>query len=163
MAPQRCFSCGGSYPASDGPTHRYMLSSPGCWAAYGTLLAREYQDTGLFAAVHRLTVDAYALQHPGDAAVGQARQSVWVHYAALHLAMEEALPPDAIPRVMQRLVGRPFPDLPPFPATFATTLADVLRRPASEHVHAVRDWAQASFAAWADLAAPTRDLLRRVT
>jgi len=49
---------------ADGPAHAYMLSSPGCWAAYGELLAREYSDSA-YRRLHRLSVDAYALQHPG--------------------------------------------------------------------------------------------------
>lgn len=36
-----CVGCGGLFPEMDGPTHRYMESSPGCWAAYGEVLARE--------------------------------------------------------------------------------------------------------------------------
>ena len=60
-----CLSCGGVFPDIDGPVHRYMKSSPGCWAVYGEVLAREYEDPYFFE-VHRLTVDAYAVQHPGS-------------------------------------------------------------------------------------------------
>ena len=76
---EKCFACGGSFEPVEGPTHKYMLSSSGCWKAYGELLAREYENPMLFGAVHRLTVDAYALQHPGDPSDRRARQSVWVH------------------------------------------------------------------------------------
>ena len=80
---QPCFSCGGCFERHEGPTHKYMLSSPGCWKAYGELLAREYGNPLLFGAVHRLTVDAYALQHPGNPSDRRATQSVWIHYVAL--------------------------------------------------------------------------------
>lgn len=53
----KCFSCGAMVEDIDGPVHRYMASSPGCWAAYGIVLAREYSDV-MFARNHRLTVDA---------------------------------------------------------------------------------------------------------
>ena len=33
-----CIGCGGLVPDIDGPSHRYMLASPGCWAAYTGLL-----------------------------------------------------------------------------------------------------------------------------
>ncbi len=59
-----CFSCGALAPDIDGPVHRYMDSSPGCWALFGEVLAREYSDYN-YASHHRLTVDAYAVQHPG--------------------------------------------------------------------------------------------------
>ena len=139
-----------------------MRSSPGCWAAYGELLAREYEDPALFAAAHRLTVDAYALQHPGDPRDRRARQSVRVHHASLYLALVLETPHAAIPATMRKLVGHDFPALPPPPAAFAITLADVLGRPEAEHVAAVRGWAEAAFQAWVDLEQPTRDLLRAI-
>ena len=54
---ETCPGCGLLAPRSEGPVHRYMLSSPGCWALYGELLAREYGDVRYMAA-HRLTIDA---------------------------------------------------------------------------------------------------------
>ena len=97
---ERCFACGGGFAPADGGAHPYMRSSPGCWAAYGALLAREHQDQALFGAAHRLTVDADALQRPGDTADLGARQSVWVHYAALHLALIERRPFAGIPAII---------------------------------------------------------------
>ena len=60
----RCLGCGGEFREMDGPTHPYVLSSAGCWAAYGELLALEYEDR-TYAVVNRLSVDTYAVQHPG--------------------------------------------------------------------------------------------------
>ena len=59
-----CVGCGARVPKMDGPTHRYMEASPGCWHVYGQVLARDYTDPFL-RAVHRLTTDTYAVQHPG--------------------------------------------------------------------------------------------------
>jgi Family of unknown function (DUF5946) len=41
-----CLGCGALVPDSDGPgpTHAYMLASPGCWALYGEVSSREYSD-----------------------------------------------------------------------------------------------------------------------
>ncbi len=60
---ETCPGCGGSFDVSDGPTHRYLGASPGCWAVYGEVLAKEYSDAAYYR-VHRLTVDAYSAQHP---------------------------------------------------------------------------------------------------
>src|SRR5215813_7857026 len=38
----RCFGCGVAVPDIEGPTHRYMLSAPGCWARYGRPQAGGY-------------------------------------------------------------------------------------------------------------------------
>ena len=89
---RKCFSCGGKFPDIDGPVHRYMDSSAGCWAVYGEVLAREYSDPSFFE-VHRLTVDAYAVQHPG-AKDRQSIQSVGVHLIRLCLFLERDLSPE---------------------------------------------------------------------
>jgi hypothetical protein len=64
MAGVACVGCGAIFEDREGPTHRYTESSPACWAAYGEVVAREYSDSS-YAALHGLTVDAYAVQHPG--------------------------------------------------------------------------------------------------
>lgn len=159
---QRCFACGGMFAAAQGPTHEYMLSTPGCWAAYGMLLAREYENPVLFGAAHRLTVDAYALQHPGEASDRRAVQSVWVHFAALYLALEEGAAHSTIPPIMSKLAGRTFPPLDPPRDAFAVTLSDVLAEPQSEHVAATRRWAECAYESWKHLRGPTQDLLRSI-
>ncbi|MFL0671069.1 MAG: DUF5946 family protein [Erythrobacter sp.] len=156
----KCFACGGSFVAVAGPTHEYMLSSPGCWNAYGEVLAREYESPMLFGAVHRLTVDAYALQHPGDASDRRARQSVWVHYAALYLSLRNNVDRARIPSVMQKLTLRTFPALPPAPAQFGVTLEDVLAQGETNHVSAVKAWADCALKAWAELEDQTVAMLK---
>lgn len=156
----KCFACGGSFVSVEGPTHKYMLSSPGCWNAYGEVLAREYENPILFGAVHRLTVDAYALQHPGDASDRRARQSVWVHYAALHLSLRNSEDHSRIPSIMQKLTLRTFPALPPAPAHFEVTLEDVLAQGETNHVSAVKAWADCAFEAWAELEDQTVAILK---
>lgn len=125
-----------------------------CW--------RGSMRTRCFGAVHRLTVDAYALQHPGDTNDRRAIQSVWVHYAALQLAFEHKRPLADIPPVMQKLAGGSFTPLPTIPERFAVTHADVIARPIDNHSALVRDWAHCAYDAWSDLNQPTKELLNRI-
>ncbi len=52
----RCIGCRGRFKDINGPVHRNMWSSPGCWATYGEVLAYEYSHSTTFE-VLRLTVD----------------------------------------------------------------------------------------------------------
>jgi len=81
--------CGGIFPDTDGPTHLYLGSSPGCWAVYSDVLAKEYGEYR-YPEVHRLTVDAYAVQHPGTPS-RRSIQSVAVHLISLYLMFERGL------------------------------------------------------------------------
>jgi Family of unknown function (DUF5946) len=93
-----CIGCGGLVPDFDGPSHRYMLASPGCWAAYGRLLGGALAGIELPSPHGSLTVDAYAVQHPG-VPNPQATQSVWVHLVTLQLALEADWPPSQFVRI----------------------------------------------------------------
>ena len=66
-----CPGCGAGFAPFDGPVHAYLESSAACWNAFGQVLAREYSDAR-HAPIHRLTVDAYCVQHPG----GDSRQAI---------------------------------------------------------------------------------------
>ncbi len=159
MGETPCFACGGLFPPTDGPTHKYMLSSPGCWAAYGAVLAREYENAVLFGAVHLLTVGAYALQHPADAKERRAVQSVWVHYASLYLVFEEKRSLAEAQAGMQTLVGRNLALPGPVPDAFPVTVRDVVDAGVEGHVEAVRRWALCAYQAWPQLKEPTRRVL----
>jgi ribosomal protein S18 acetylase RimI-like enzyme len=63
-------------PAGDGPTHRYIGAAPG------------------------LTVDAYAVQHPGVPGP-QAIRSVAGHLIALHFVLERDVAPDRATRALR--------------------------------------------------------------
>ncbi len=145
----RCCGCGGLFAGSDGPTHRYMESSPGCWAAYGEVLAREYGDPS-YLHVHRLGVDAYAVQHPGQPSP-QSIQSVGVHLIRLYLFLERGLTPANANDAMLAAAKwkREFVWLDPPPSRGAVTVADVhaATTPAA-HADAVRAWARSAWEAW---------------
>jgi Family of unknown function (DUF5946) len=153
----KCIGCGALVPQVSGPTHRYMESSPGCWHIYGEILLREYSDRS-FAALHRLTVDSYAVQHPGRPSA-QTVQSVCLHLISLHLVIERGVAPAFATRVMEAAARAKerFVWLPPPTSLGAVTVADVagMETPA-QHAERVRAWAEAAWSAWAEHHATVR-------
>ncbi len=146
---EACPGCGGIFHALSGPSHRYVESSPGCWAVFGEVLAREYSDPGYWVA-HPTTVDCYAVQHPGKASP-QAIGSVSLHLMRLCAMLERGLPPDAAPKVMRLLAKKKrafrWLELPVDlgPITVLDVRATVS---AEEHRAAVKGWAQSLWNAW---------------
>lgn len=140
-------------PDVEGPTHRYIGASPGCWAEYGRLLEREYGDYARYAPIHRLTVDAYAAQHPGDLAVPQAVQSVAVHLIRLCLQLELGLPHERANDAMIRISSRTreFAHLePPSNPGWLTVLDVIGAIEPEDHTRRVRRWAASVWEAWRD-------------
>jgi hypothetical protein len=145
-----CCGCGATFRALEGPIHRYMTSSPGCWAAFGEVLAREYLDRQLDE-VHRLSVDSYAVQHPGQRSA-QSIQSVAVHLCRLCAVIEGGLPMEGTNGLMLKVkkIEHQFRWLSPPSQRPNVTVVDVLAAQNTEaHVRSVRAWAQASWNAWA--------------
>jgi Family of unknown function (DUF5946) len=91
MTQTKCSGCGAVVPDIDGPVHNYVPSAPGCWQTFGEVQADEAQRLG-YPAVHRVVVDAYMAQHPGDGSDRRDRQSVFVHLAGLCAVLEHDLP-----------------------------------------------------------------------
>jgi len=160
-----CVGCGVRFPHTDGPVHRYMTSSPGCWAAYGEILQRFYGDSTAGDA-YRICVDAYAVQHPGTPSP-QATQSVTGHLVNLCLLFEHKVNDPEWRRGMIQAVTRysdQFVWLEPPQRNGTITVANLLpatdltalRRLSNEwaysiwnswHAHhpAIREWAQKIF------------------
>jgi len=145
----RCIGCGGLVPRMEGPTHRYMESSPGCWYLYGQVLARDYADPGL-RAVHRLTTDTYAVQHPGRPSP-QSIQSVCVHLMSLCLVLERGLASSYATRVMDAATKTKdrFHWLAPPASLGALTVLDAADATPAEYPARVREWALSAWTAWA--------------
>ncbi|MEO0853817.1 MAG: DUF5946 family protein [Cyanobacteria bacterium J06648_11] len=144
-----CTGCGLKTEPHDGPTHTYLVSSSGCWAKYGELLAREYQDIG-YMAVHGLTVDAYALQHPGQENP-QTIQSARVHLASLFSYFEFGTPISDLNGVKQAIARHrtEFTWLVPPPALTDINVSDVLTaETAIQHAQRVKVWAEYVFVGW---------------
>ena len=143
----RC-SCGALLPDQEGPTHRYLLSTAACWAGYGEVLAREYENPARWAA-HRLCVDAYAAQHPGRDSQ-PSRQSVALHLSRLGLCFEYGWPAEQIDRAMPALLAlkRTAEWLEP-PVFEGLTFLHVSRAGSDEeHLAAVEQWARFVWESW---------------
>jgi hypothetical protein len=142
-----CVGCGALVPASDGPTHRYVGASPGCWQHFGELGALEL-DTYHAPAVRQLVVDAYMVQHPGVPG-RQSSQSVAVHLMSLCLEVERAMPPARATRTIGRFAHAAYPWLEPPASMGALTVlnmrgaGDVL-----EYVARAERWARSAWSAW---------------
>ena len=137
-------------PRSDGPTHRYLGASAGCWAVFGEVLAREYSNSALFP-VHRLTVDTYAVQHPGVPS-RQTIQSVAVHLISLYLTLECGYRPEAATEAMRSVLRHKdqFAWLTPPASLGRLTILDVREaQGVAEHIALVRQWARSAWEAWA--------------
>lgn len=141
--------CQGMFARVDGPTHRYMESTPGCWASFGRVLAREYGDNR-FHGVHRLTVDAYAVQHPGKPS-RQSIRSVGIHLVRLYLLLERGLAPDQASDAMRGAVKHKtqYHWLEPPRSLGALTVAAVEAAVSVDaHQSAVQAWAEQMWAVW---------------
>jgi hypothetical protein len=129
-----CRGYGLSLPPLPGPTHPYLGASPPCWALF----------------VHRVTVDAYAAQHPGAPGRRSAR-SVAIHVAGLCLTLEHEVPPARGGRLLARLV-RQLPGLgwlDPPAHRGEMTIGDVhAAKPGADHVERVLEWARDVWQAW---------------
>ncbi|MGB3543449.1 DUF5946 family protein [Rubrivirga sp.] len=144
-----CPGCAGLFPDGTGPVHRYMESSPGCWAAYGRVIAREYSEPEL-GHVHRLSVDAYAAQHPGRPSP-QSMKSVGVHLIRLCLTVEQGFDVRESNRVMvavSKVKGR-FGWLEPPESLGSVTVSHVVTAASlDDHRAAVHTWSRSVWEAW---------------
>lgn len=98
-----CPQCGASVPDVAGPVHKYVPSAPGCWQLFGQIQADEALRFG-YPRVHRLVVDAYMAQHPGDGHDRRDRQSVFVHLAGLYAVLEQQMDPAQATNVLRRVL-----------------------------------------------------------
>ena len=155
---ESCPGCGAPLPDDpSGPRHAYVVTSSGCWEAFGALAAREFGNAAWWGE-HRLTVDTYMAQHPaGDQR--RQRQSVAVHLVALCHRLEHQLEGPTLLAATARLATerRDWPSLAPAPEGYPMTVVDVLEATsASEHLEAVRHWARVTWEAWT----PAHELIR---
>jgi hypothetical protein len=144
-----CPGCGVVLPEYDGPTHPYIGASAACWALYGELLAFEYAELG-YPECHRLTVDAYAVQHPGRREP-RSIQSVAAHLAGLYLVLERGMDgPKATAFKNRVAAGNPgFRWLDPPQTNRALTIRDVFEiRRELRHCDAVQAWARSVWETW---------------
>lgn len=147
----RCPGCYTEYPETDGPIHAYMPSHPACFAAFNRLLVAEYSDLSL-QATHRLTVDCWAVQHPGNPEDRRAVQSVGLHLARLMLQLDNRYLPADSNQVMldfSRYKHSLIPLSPP--QHFSITVADIAPFAGTpDHCDKITQWAKATWQDWSE-------------
>jgi len=134
-----------------------MTSVPGCWDTFGDVVGREFSGWWI-GEVHRLVVDSYAVQHPGDGS-RQAVQSVGLHLVALHLTLEGSVPHQSVTRALQVGTGGAvtFHALrAPSDPGWRTVLDVVPATSLAEHEALARAWAASVWEAYA----PHHDTVR---
>ena len=106
-----CRGCGAEVPDVDGPVHKYVPLSPGCWQTLGEMQADEARRFG-YPSAHRVVVDAYMAQHAGDGSDGRDRQSVFVHLVGLCAVLEHDSPHTYVTKLLGRLIRHRRGELP---------------------------------------------------
>jgi hypothetical protein len=143
-----CLGCGALVPDSDGPSHEYMLSAPGCWSLFNQVAVQQYEIASFD--LRRLAVDAYAVQHPGTTD-RRAVQSVAVHLISLYFVLERGLTPtEATDKMRVALTDKSrFVWLKPPSSMGDITVLDVVNvTNLSEHEAMVKHWARSAWEAW---------------
>jgi hypothetical protein len=150
---ERCSSCGAGV---DGDLDA-------CREFFEALLAQEYTDFR-YARLHRVMVDAYALQHPGRY---MASSKSFVAHLTGACAAIEYDNYERINRAVQAWLSRnPSLDAPPVrPAHLGDiTVIDAFEAPDPEsYSKVVRQWVESAWRAWSDHHGYARDLIAAVT
>ena len=143
-----CLGCGALVPDTEGPTHEYMLSAPGCWALFNEVAVQQYEIASFD--FRRLAVDAYAVQHPGTTD-RRAIQSVAVHLISLYFVLERGLTPtEATDKMRHVLIDKTrFVWLEPPSSMGEVTVIDVVNiKDPKEREAIVSRWARSAWLAW---------------
>lgn len=130
----------------------------GCLKVFEEVLAREFSDYR-YGKIHRLTVDAYSLQHPE--AYMRSGKSFAAHLTGMCAALEYEDPLAINQAVQKWLSANPKIDKP---AEIPEQRGDLTithihsARDADEHIKRVREWARDVWDAWSE----HHDLARRL-
>jgi hypothetical protein len=133
-----CPHCGAAVPDA----------AKGCRPLFVEVSFRQMSDREVFS-VHRLTVDAYALQHPDEYC--KSARSLAAHLTGLCWAFEYDASPQVARALKKWLDGNPGIDrLVPTEFQGSISIADVHgTQGPGEHVEAARKWARSVWEAWA--------------
>jgi len=129
----------------------------GCQAVFERLLERDFSDVRYFR-VHRLTVDAYSLQHPERYCA--SAKSLAAHLTGLCWWIEHGGSAATGSAKLRRWLDGPSrlfkPEIPAFRG--GLTIAEVRAAQGPEaHARAVERWARSTWEAWSDLHALARE------
>jgi hypothetical protein len=148
----RCAGCGALVPNVDGPVHKYVPSAPGCWKTFGEVQADEALRFR-YPPAHRIVVDAYMAQHPGDGTDRRDRQSVFVHLVGLYAVLVRGMPPAQATAAFRRLL-RDRDDFPQLRRTgdpgSLTVMHIVGARDRDDYDTRAREWGQAVWESWTE-------------
>jgi hypothetical protein len=146
---------------------RYGVSSQECQQVFNELLGKEVMEFG-YPPVHRLVVDAYAVQHPPHSEYQQklgiekrfidaSIQSVVVHLFALYLAIEKKIPLLEISEYMGKFIfcmdnqKSAWPALTPPDNVGVVMIADLMKaQNAQEYDQLAWQWAESAWNAWCE-------------
>jgi hypothetical protein len=139
-APDVCEDCGAFVEGGRG----------GCLKLFEEVIAREFSDYR-YGRVHRLTVDAYSLQHPDK--YMRSGKSFAAHLTGMCAAVEHEDAPALNQAVQKWLSTNPHVEKPArlperrgdLNITYIHGAGD-----ADEHVKRVREWARDAWGAWAE-------------
>lgn len=150
---EQCPGCHAFFTPSNMGTDRYCGACSCCWAVCNQILAKEYQDYPENQNAHRLTVDTYGVQHPGNQQERNAVQSVNIHLIGLHLSIAENKPASYVVRCMDEILTKKrdfdWLTLPNNPHWL--TVQEVIKaQTVDEHLKIVRAWAESVCEAWDD-------------
>jgi hypothetical protein len=150
-----CIGCGATVPDVDYPAWRPdkypAATSSGCYKIYcEEILVREYSDWN-YPPIHRLTVDAYAAQHPGRE-TPQTTQSVIVHLTSINLVLSKDVSSGTVTDKIGYLTDHhndDFSCLEPPANRGDVTVVDVAQAcDLEEHTALVEEWARSVWEAW---------------
>ena len=133
------------------PAHKYIGAVAGCWNIYGKVLAKEFSKS-VKPVTHRLIVDTYAVQHPGNESQ-LTIQSVAVHLLGLFFILEKQFDVDTTNNLIKRalLQKDKFYWLNPPVTRGRITITDIYKsKTLEDHETQVRDWAKEVWSAWAE-------------
>jgi hypothetical protein len=148
----------------DGATHRYMTSSPACFASFNAL---GVDGRGLETSAWRgLLVDGFAAHHPGSPSP-QSIQSVAIHLMVLHGVFDRGFEPHQAMWLRTR-PGRPsrtpkherFVWLTPPDLHLGIAVSDVEQAAPPMRAGLLGAWLQAVYAAWSAPHRANRGLVR---
>jgi hypothetical protein len=122
----------------------------GCQELFTQLGVRAFKGY-LYARFHRMTVDAYALQHP--ARYCASAKSLMAHLGGLCCTFDYADEPRVHAALLRSLNGKPALEKPELPVSRgALTIAEALRAPdAPSYGEHVERWARCVWKAYEDL------------